>query len=114
MAKRKEKGSGDGHVFDVKVSSAHTGAVKTKTFEGLFEVFDVCARRLRNGNKLRIVLEAPYDKAEEKRLIDFKFSEVRMAMEKFEPQPDLIGIEKTQGLGMTEETEDELKDAGVL
>ncbi len=101
MAKRKEKGSGDGPVVG-----------KTKTFEGLFEVFEVSARRLRNGNKLRIVLEAPYDKAEEKRLIDFKFSEVRMVMEKFEAQPELPGVGSEEG--MTAETQTELEGAGVI
>ena len=93
-----------------KKDESGNGRPAGKRFQGLFEVFDVCARRLRNGNKLRIVLEAPYDKAEEKRLIDFKFNEVVLDMERIEIQPELPGV---PGM-IDEEAEAELKGAGVL
>ena len=58
-----------------------------KEFTGTFEVFDVIARRLRNGNKLRMVLEAPYDKDAEKDLVDLRFKMVAVHLiEQDEPQ----------------------------
>jgi len=82
-------------------------------YEGIFEVFDVCSRRLRNGNKLRVVLEAPYDRAEEKMLLDFKFGDARIQMMKYEPQPELTGINEEED-DSKEEAEGQLREAGVI
>lgn len=43
-----------------------------KKFEGTFELFDLKVRRLRNGNKLRLVFEKPESLDEERQLIDFR------------------------------------------
>ncbi len=43
-----------------------------KGFSGMFELFDVSVRRLRNGNKLRLVFESAEDIETEKELIEFR------------------------------------------
>lgn len=43
-----------------------------KTFEGVFELFDLEVRRLRNGNKLRFIFESQEDLEAEKKLIEFR------------------------------------------
>ncbi len=99
MAKKKEK---------EQTGKTDTGG---KMFSAIFEVFDVSSRRLRNGNKLRIVLEAPYNVREEKRLLDFKFREAMVTMSLL--QGELPLEDPTPELGMNQETRDELGKAGL-
>ena len=51
-----------------------------KTYDGVFEVFEVSVRRLRNGNKLSIVLEMPESIEEEKKLIEFRYENVKLSI----------------------------------
>ena len=65
-------------------------------FEGIFELFDISVRRLRNGNKLRLVFESSEDMETEKKLIEFRGHNVK-AVITYESQPenDNVVIEDT-------------------
>ncbi len=76
---------------------------KLKEYQGTFEVFDVGHRRLRNGNKLRVVLEAPYDKAEEGKLLSLLFLQASVALTEKLPEPALPLEEEPEGSGGDEE-----------
>jgi len=68
-------------------------ARKPKEYQGTFEVFDVIHRRLRNGNKLRLVLEQPYTREAARKLIDLVDREAEVSLVEQEPtldQPELI------------------------
>jgi hypothetical protein len=48
-----------------------------KSFSGSFELFEIKVRRLRNGNKLSYVFEAPENLAVEKELIELRGENVK-------------------------------------
>jgi hypothetical protein len=52
--------------------------------EGIFEVFDIKCRRLRNGDKLRLVCECLYDKEQELKLVKLRYDNVKIRMELIE------------------------------
>jgi hypothetical protein len=60
-----------------------------KTF--IFEVFEIKCRKLRNGNKLSLILEKLYDKEDELFLVNLREDDVKIFMERIEP--DLPGLE---------------------
>jgi hypothetical protein len=67
-----------------------------KQFEGVFEVSEVKPRKLRNGNRMQITLEAPYDEKQFAKLVHFNFMDVSMFIEEFDDgQQELDGIEQT-------------------
>lgn len=72
-------------------------ARKLKEYEGTFEVFDVTHRRLRNGNKLRVVLEAQYDRGEEKKLLDLIYREANVTIREVEPNPEQPALIEGEG-----------------
>jgi len=60
-------------------------------FEGVFEVDQVKPRKLRNGNRMQVVLEAPYDEESFAELSHFNFMNVIVFMkEDDEGQKDLF------------------------
>ncbi|MFA4971794.1 MAG: hypothetical protein WC683_04225 [bacterium] len=65
-----------------------------KTYKGVFEVFDVRHRRFRDTKKLTITLEAPYDKAEEKKLLDLLFLDAEVTIVEHEEDPELPNATK--------------------
>jgi 16S rRNA U1498 N3-methylase RsmE len=56
-------------------------------FEGIFELFDLKVRRLRNGNKISIILESEEDLDTEKRIIEFRGENVKANLTQ-EHQPE--------------------------
>ena len=50
--------------------------------DGNFEVFDLKCRRLRNGDKLRLVIECLYEKNQELELVKLRYDNVKVFMEK--------------------------------
>lgn len=67
-----------------------------KTFEGIFELFELQVRRLRNGNKLRLVFESAEDIETEKDLIEFRGETVKtIVTQKEQPKKreDVVTIE---------------------
>ncbi len=62
-----------------------------KRFEGTFEVDTVRPRKLRNGNRMQIVLEAPYDETLYAELVHYNFMAVKVSIEEDEEgQQDLF------------------------
>jgi hypothetical protein len=51
-----------------------------------FELYDVRVRRLRNGNKLRLTFEIPYNLDTEKRIIDLRGENIKLKMVDIEGQ----------------------------
>jgi hypothetical protein len=51
---------------------------KADGLQGNYEVFDLSVRRLRNGDKLRVVLECLYDKETEVKLAKIRYDEVNV------------------------------------
>jgi hypothetical protein len=66
---------------NVKVNIILKGSESTKKIEGTFEVYNVDTRRLKNGNKIRLVLEQMYDKDQDLICTEFKFYDVILSME---------------------------------
>jgi hypothetical protein len=62
--------------------------------ESVFEIFDIKCRRLRNGDKLRVILEQMYDKENEISLVKMRGEDVMIFMEKVEP--DLPGLQEDE------------------
>jgi 16S rRNA U1498 N3-methylase RsmE len=65
-------------------------------FEGVFELFDLKVRRLRNGNKLSIVLETGEDIELEREIIAFRGETVKVSItQEIEPQKkkDIVQID---------------------
>lgn len=63
--------------------------------EGNFEVYEVKCRRLKNGNKLRLVLEELYEKQHELTAVKQRFDVIQLMMEKAPaPEPELFEEEK--------------------
>jgi len=62
--------------------------------ESVFEIFDIKCRRLRNGDKLRVILEQMYDKENEINLVKMRGEDVMIFMEKVEP--DLPGLQEDE------------------
>lgn len=54
--------------------------------ESGFEVFDLKCRRLKNGDKLSLILECMYDKKLELKLADLRFDDVILQMEKIDEE----------------------------
>jgi hypothetical protein len=50
--------------------------------DSVFEVFDIKFRRLRNGDKLSLILEQLYDKEKEIDLVKLRYNDVSLFMEK--------------------------------
>jgi hypothetical protein len=75
--------------------------------EGIFEVFDIKCRRLRNGDKLRLVYECLYDKEQELKLVKLRYDNVKINMELIE-----LPFEKEDDPEQIETPELELKVEG--
>ena len=70
----------------------------SRQFEGTFEVDQVKPRKLRNGNRMQVVLEAPYDETLFAELVHFNFTAVKVFMkEDDEGQTDLFGEGEGEG-----------------
>lgn len=52
-----------------------------------FEVFDIKYRKLRNGDKLRLIFESLYDKFLEIQLVKLRFNDVKIFMEEIGELP---------------------------
>ena len=69
---------------------------KLKTFEGIFEV-EVHPRKLRNGNKIKVLLEMPYTEENYSKVNGLNFKNAKVFFEETEgAQPDLENIEETE------------------
>jgi hypothetical protein len=66
---------------------------KPREFEGDFDVFLVQPRLLRNGDKLRIILETDYDEGEHTRAIKMMRRRVHIRMMERIEQPVLPGTD---------------------
>lgn len=67
-----------------------------KEFEGVFELFEIRVRRLRNGNKIALIFEVAEDLEVEKELIEFRGENVKAIItQAIEPQHqlDVVTIE---------------------
>ena len=60
-----------------------------RQYTGVYEM-EVTARKLRNGNRVRLTLEAPWDKVQAKGLQDLQFAKVNATFELSEDQGDLF------------------------
>jgi hypothetical protein len=61
---------------------------QAKEFTGTFDL-DVHTRKLRNGNRLQLVLDCPYDKTQERRLVDFRYDTVTVTIVRDASQGEL-------------------------
>lgn len=61
-----------------------------KQFEGIFELFDLKVRRLRNGNKLCLIFESAEDIEMEKQLIEFRGENVKAIITQENPESKKI------------------------
>ena len=69
-------------------------AKKMKNFEGIFEV-EVHPRKLRNGNKIKVILEMPYTEDDYERVNRLNFKNATVFLQETEgAQPDLENIEE--------------------
>lgn len=57
-------------------------------FEGVFDV-EIKARKLRNGHRMQIILERPYDPEEFAHLAQFQFEQAEVSLAYHEVQQDL-------------------------
>lgn len=55
-------------------------------FEGIFEVFDIKVRRLRNGDKLSLTMEQSYSKPNELDLIKLRFDDVNLFIQEIQEE----------------------------
>ena len=62
---------------------------KEQTFEGVFDVVDIKAKRHTSGNRLEIVLSVNHDEDLHKQAIGLLFKQVRANMTVFESQLEL-------------------------
>ena len=65
-------------------------------FHGVFEVFDRKCRSLRNGDKLRLVLEKSYEKSAEIEFVKLRYNDVNIQMVLI--NTDLPGINGDDGV----------------
>ncbi|MHA2179841.1 MAG: hypothetical protein ACXAAH_00305 [Promethearchaeota archaeon] len=54
----------------------------------VFEVFDIKCRRLRNGDKLSVVLEASYEKTLEIELVKIRYDNVKVSFDRIQEELD--------------------------
>lgn len=80
---------------------------KTEAIEDEFEVFEVSCRRLGNGDKLRFILEAPYKKQLELRVVELREENCKIFMEKIEQELDFEKVDLDEKYG-DEEVEQEI------
>jgi len=52
----------------------------------VFEVFDIKCRRLRNGDKLSLILEQLYEKGKELDLVKLRYNDVKIFLERIEEE----------------------------
>lgn len=52
----------------------------------VFEVFDIKCRRLRNGDKLSLILEQLYEKDKELDLVKLRYNDVKIFLERIEEE----------------------------
>lgn len=76
-----------GEYVNLKAKSIEEDAPKIE-LGGLWEVFDLKCRRLRNGDKLRITLETTYNKELEKGAVELRFHDCEVSFEKTEEEFD--------------------------
>lgn len=57
----------------------------SRELRGVFEV-DFQVRKMRNGHRLRLILESPYDRVEAKALEDFRFGTAKVHLQLSEAQ----------------------------
>ena len=67
-------------------------AKKVVTVEGVFDMMAI-PRRLRNGDRMKVELEAPFDREKYLELAGLTLGKVKIFMEFFEEQPDLEGVD---------------------
>ena len=68
---------------------------KLSQFEGVFEI-EVHPRRLRNGHKIRVIMEMPYDEALYAQITKLNFKDAKVFLEEHEVQPDLEGVNEEE------------------
>jgi hypothetical protein len=68
----------------VTMTPQETEGEKPSIHEEVFEVFDIKCRRLRNGDKLRVILECLYEKEKEIPLVKLRYEDVLLTMEKIQ------------------------------
>ena len=73
---------------------------------GKYYVEDVKRRHLKNGDRLQIILESSYDRANHKKLIDFLGHDVSVSMEARDLQPELPMDEPEEDTEESEESEE--------
>jgi hypothetical protein len=71
---------------------------KEQTFEGVFDVVDIKAKRHTSGNRLEIVLSVNHDEDLHKQAISLLFKQVKASMIVFEPQPEMFNDEDEEPL----------------
>lgn len=64
--------------------------------EDTFEVYDVKCRRLKNGNKLTLILEQMYEKSKEIFVVQFKYENCKIFLEKNEKELDFEEDEENE------------------
>ena len=67
--------------------------MKIKNQEGVFDV-EVKARKLRNGNRMQIILEKPYDAEEFAAMSAYQFERAKVTFEYHPDQTELEGVEE--------------------
>jgi len=75
-------------VAPVKIDSAGKKGPGPVVIDGTFEVFDIKCRRLRNGDKLALILEKSRDKELEIAAVNAKFQECFVFLETVEEELD--------------------------
>ena len=71
--------------------------MKMKTFEGIFEV-EVHPRKLRNGNRIKVILEMPYTEKDYAAVNGINFKNAKVFLEECEgAQPDLEHMQSEEG-----------------
>lgn len=74
--------------------------------EASFEVFDIKCRRLRNGDKLCLILEKMYDKNDELSLVKMRANDVSIFLERINAELPGLSQDDDLDLGIDEPEED--------
>jgi hypothetical protein len=68
----------------VNMSQQEFDGEEIKIKDEVFEVFEIKCRRLRNGDKLRLVLECGYEKEKEIKIVKLRYDNVTLSMTKIQ------------------------------
>ncbi len=66
---------------------------KLAQFEGVFEI-EIHPRKLRNGHKIRVIMEMPYTEDEYLKIAKLNFKDATVFLEEHDAQNELDGIEE--------------------